>query len=69
MDALMERLDRNRYWMFHQFAVEAAQAMAAGSRRRYRVQRVTWLAPDWARWYIAPTPAEAPVRVAVEPCS
>lgn len=55
------------YMHSHSLALSVAAVRARRTGARHRVQRVTWPAEDWARWYIAPTPA--PSRVAVEQCS
>lgn len=68
-----ETLPALRYWQAHETAVRHATRKARQNRLRYRVQRVTWAPPADAhpqsKWYVCPTPAPSPSRVAAEPCS
>lgn len=66
----MTARDGFHYWFSHGPAVAYANQCAKREGRRYRVQRVTWECSNrWARFHVAPTPADAPTPKVMEPCS
>lgn len=66
----MSARDGFHYWFSREAAVSYANQCARIEGRRYRVQRVTWDAGSrWRRFYVAPTPADAPTPKVLEPCS
>jgi hypothetical protein len=63
----MTARDGFRYWYDRDNAVNYANLAARLTGKRYRVQLATWTPSR--RWYVAPTPADAPTPKVMEPCS